>query len=90
MVAVALVGLMFGIPLELKSRSQRFQRVANEHLDRTRPIYSLVGMPIGWKPPPLPRISRESDLYHKQMATKYEFAARYPWLPVAPEPPKPN
>jgi hypothetical protein len=27
--------------------------------------------------------------YHAAMAQKYEYAARHPWLPVAPDPPEP-
>ena len=28
--------------------------------------------------------------YHTRMARKYERTARYPWLPVAPDPPEPS
>jgi hypothetical protein len=28
--------------------------------------------------------------YHFKMAEKYEHAARYPWLPVEPDPPEPK
>jgi hypothetical protein len=28
--------------------------------------------------------------YHMAMAAKYEWAARYPWLPVWPDPPEPE
>lgn len=28
--------------------------------------------------------------YHSQLARKYKHAARYPWLPVEPDPPKPE
>jgi hypothetical protein len=28
--------------------------------------------------------------YHDAMAAKYRWAARYPWLPVEPNSPKPN
>jgi hypothetical protein len=28
--------------------------------------------------------------YHQQMLEKYAFAARYPWLPVEPDPPEPK
>ncbi len=28
--------------------------------------------------------------YHYDMARKYEHAARYPWLPVEPDPPEPR
>jgi hypothetical protein len=28
--------------------------------------------------------------WHERMRLKYEYAARNPWLPVAPDPPKPK
>lgn len=28
--------------------------------------------------------------YHARMVAKYEWAARYPWLPVWPDPPEPE
>ena len=28
--------------------------------------------------------------YHARMAEKYDRAARFPWLPVAPDPPEPE
>jgi hypothetical protein len=28
--------------------------------------------------------------YYKHMAAKYEFASRYPWLPLLPDPPEPE
>ncbi len=31
-----------------------------------------------------------STEYHKFLRLKYERAARYPWLPVAPDPPEPK
>ena len=32
---------------------------------------------------------RRAD-YHGAMRRKYERAARYPWLPVEPDPPEPS
>jgi hypothetical protein len=28
--------------------------------------------------------------HYRRLAEKYDFAARYPWLPVAPDPPEPE
>jgi hypothetical protein len=28
--------------------------------------------------------------YHESLARRYERAARYPWLPVEPDPPEPE
>jgi FtsZ-interacting cell division protein ZipA len=35
-------------------------------------------------------LSRRRMDYHRDLAEKYERAARYPWLPVAPDPPEPE
>ena len=29
-------------------------------------------------------------VYHESLAHKYQHAARYPWLPVEPDPPEPD
>ena len=34
--------------------------------------------------------SRRLTEYHEAMIVKYERATRYPWLPVAPDPPEPE
>jgi hypothetical protein len=42
---------------------------------------------------PLPRYTAPSSAlrsYYRDMIEKYERAARYPWLPVAPDPPEPE
>ncbi len=33
---------------------------------------------------------RDRTAWHAAMKAKYEHAARYPWLPVAPDPPEPK
>jgi hypothetical protein len=33
---------------------------------------------------------RRRSEYHRRLRRKYERAARYPWLPVAPDPPEPK
>lgn len=37
-------------------------------------------------------LARYSEMrrYYSSLASKYELAARYPWLPVAPDPPVPD
>lgn len=35
-------------------------------------------------------LARRRTAYHAAMARKYRRAARYPWLPVAPDPPEPE
>lgn len=41
------------------------------------------------------RVSRppamgQASLHHVDLSETYEWAARYPWLPVAPDPPEPE
>src|SRR5947209_518836 len=35
-------------------------------------------------------LRRSKSTYHSALRAKYERAARYPWLPVAPDPPEPK
>ncbi len=32
----------------------------------------------------------ERVAYHSDLRRKYDYAARYPWMPVAPDPPEPE
>ncbi len=83
MVAVAIFGLMFGFGMWMSRRSAEFHKKAKIHM-RMIPIYTLPR--IGrWKPPGYDRIE-----WARVMARKYRYAARYPWLPVAPDPPEPK
>jgi hypothetical protein len=34
--------------------------------------------------------SRNRVVHHRRLKAKYELAARYPWLPVDPDPPSPD
>jgi hypothetical protein len=80
MVAVAVVGIALG----MIERHERFRWIAVHHR--------------GEVPQHLPRIkpSGMEDKrwrlfeWHESMARKYEHAARYPWLPVEPDPPEPE
>jgi hypothetical protein len=84
MVAVAVAALVLG-GLELRGRKARFRAQAAYHSRRWSGL-SLV------KPtPPARTRSRERHaVYHDEMRRKYDWAARSPWLPVAPDPPGPE
>lgn len=81
MVAVAFVGLAFGAYLACRVRAERFQDSARWH--RVRHVALVIGG--GDESPSLARLE-----WHKAMAEKYDRAARYPWFPVAPDPPEPR
>lgn len=36
------------------------------------------------------KYTREHAAFHEKLINKYQHAARYPWLPVEPDPPKPS
>ena len=84
MVVVAIVALIVCVPIE---RHRRFSRLARFH-----DIESWKGAEE--MPPPRPGTTAirltEIGWWHLKMQEKYEFAARNPWLPVAPDPPEPK
>ncbi len=41
-------------------------------------------------PPPSPEVQRKRADHYAALRRKYELAARYPWLFVAPDPPEPE
>jgi hypothetical protein len=81
MIAVAVVGIVLGVTIE---RRNRFRTIAAHHQAEFKKLVSqghlfpfpgsgdAVWRPLEW---------------HESMRLKYEHAARYPWLPVDPDPP---
>jgi hypothetical protein len=76
MIAVAVVALAWAAGAALIERSGRFARIAQE--------YDTF---IGGGPVPA---SAEEGNWRMEMGRKYRRAARYPWLPVGPDPPRPE
>ena len=76
--------IVVAIAFALESRAQRFRIRAQHHQ------VSSMFVDLSWTPDtnsiPLPPLIR----HHEAMAAKYEHAARYPWLPVEPDPPEPK
>ena len=93
MVLVALVGLVLGMIVEGERRRTRFRIIAAEHLEQSMRYFVLFGggdseyqrrsMQL-WDDMYSPIVA-----YHVNLHEKYEWAARFPWLPVASDPPKP-
>src|SRR5579862_1676552 len=91
MVAVAIVGISLGLE-GIRRRKAEYSKRWEYHrgnnvqgrMDLTDGLFRMHrGGPI-----PFRELARESQIqYHGKMARKYERAARYPWLPVAPDPP---
>lgn len=76
MVAVAIVALFGGIFIETKHRCQRFGKIAMIHW-----FNALSDANSN---------SENKQVFHTYMWAKYTRASRYPWLPVAPDPPEPE
>ncbi len=101
MVVVAVVALAFGI-VRLWALRQLYLQKAAEHAGFRAYVLNSpdsirhwefrwtdqrMGQPASYPwpagPPFVPAITK----YHDDMRIKYERAARYPWLPVEPDPP---
>jgi hypothetical protein len=85
MIVVAVIGLALAMPPWLKGRGERL---------RLRAIHHTEEGEGGWVDQ---RVTKEQIealkrrlAYHQQMAEKYRWAARYPWLPVWPDPAEPE
>jgi hypothetical protein len=79
MIVVAVVGIALG----MIERHERFRWIAVRH--RGNVPKNLPGIkPVGMED----KVWRLFE-WHESMARKYERAARYPWLPVEPDPPEP-
>jgi hypothetical protein len=102
MITVAVVATLFGAGLELTRRSRRFARAAAYHSNLSLEHFGTQ-MALGGEPPPLENIppaglgparyllrTKALVRYHSALTAKYQHAARYPWLPVAPDPPEPQ
>jgi hypothetical protein len=83
MIAVAIVGLILGAVST--HRSFRLWNTADAHWERSL-SFRVVGTN---QHPDLSRRHRRYE-YHLWLAVKYAEAARYPWLPVEPDPPEPK
>jgi hypothetical protein len=89
MVAVAIVALACGVAAELLRRHWQFAKIARDHSE----IFLARAASEGFPPVPLTKIwypRTAKTAWHAEMSIKYQKAARYPWFPVAPDPPEPK
>ena len=69
MIAVVVICIPLGGVAEMRSRRQRFRRIADYHM-RKAPIIE------GFEPPP----SYPHRDWHISMSEKYRYASEHPWL----------
>jgi hypothetical protein len=91
MIAVAVVGIGCGAAV-LSRRAAVFRERANLYLLRAgveRSTLSMVARHTSvFDPDFIPRWQRIARF--RELARRYDRAARYPWLPLAPDPPEPE
>ena len=85
MVAVAIMGIVLLVTVE---RRDRFRRIAAHHQAEFKKLVSRHPEIVYGHPSDKPIIRRLE--WHEPMRLKDERAARYPWLPVGPDPPDPK
>ena len=96
MIAVAIVAILAGGKMEGDRRSVRFRRLWAEHslvmepnIDKVKESLALrPGDRSDWAVEARKAVARTE--YHGKLVVKYDLAARYPWLPVWPDPPEPK
>jgi hypothetical protein len=102
MVAVAIVAILMGAGLGVGRRSRRFARLSAHHTNAALEHFGTLMALGGW--PPLLRDLSPAELarvrilyrlsvlvnYHSALTQKYEYASRYAWLPVEPDPLEPE
>jgi hypothetical protein len=102
-VAVAVIGLTIGGGVLLKQRRDYFLSLAQSHQKelasstaRGKALKSRIGSASGMTIEELMHLDRDYHRmtdradHHASLVRKYEHAARYPWLPVEPDPPEPT
>ena len=102
-VAVAVIGLTIGGGVWLKQRRDYFLSLAQSHQKevdsstaRGKALKSRFDSTSGMTIEEIMHLHRDYDRmtdradHHASLARKYEHAARYPWLPVEPDPPEPT
>ncbi len=87
MVAVAIVAVVLGVGIELELRHRRFDSISSEYnLMSLLYAFDVKYRPDAWGQAHAAR----QFAWHKAMSEKYRRAARYPFLPVPADPPKPE
>jgi hypothetical protein len=83
MAVIFVVALVLGLGMWwMEKRSNHFRAKAAEHrakaksLEQSRPTRSINACPGSFE-----------SMVRERIARRYEHAARYPWLPVKPDPP---
>jgi hypothetical protein len=101
LIAVAVAGMVLGEGLMIQRRA-RLRATSARHAAQEQ-MWTTLAAAAGQRPSrrvdwSYRGVRRQTDQgrcraaadYHARLARKYDRAARYPWLPVAPDPPPPQ
>jgi hypothetical protein len=104
MVAVAIVALVLSVGI-FSARSRSFAILAREYASMETKAIAFDKEAIAFEKEHMIlfnvvkyirtdrgtfKIKRQNVAYYAQIKEKYEWLARYPWLPVEPDPPEPE
>lgn len=90
MVLVAVAASVFTAIALYQRRAQFLQRSWEYEYGEGDYLYNANAYERLGQSPQLVRHLRKRANYYGGLATKYRYSARYPWLPVAPDPPAPK
>ncbi len=94
MLAVAAVAILLGLVVETARRRREYLHRAAHHQELSLRNGSIFGEGVMIRYNPTTRKSDMTSLrkieHHERLAEKYRQAARFPWLPVEPDPPEPG
>lgn len=92
MIAVAAVALLLGLVAETARRRSEYLRLAARHQELSLRNGSIFGGGVMICSNPITRKSEMTSPpkieHHERLAEKYRQAARFPWLPLEPVPPR--
>ncbi len=95
MVVVAIVALSMWVKFQIDARRAYFSQLVRQHYDKRFAAsawsYSGPGGAIMEERIKADAVRRaKASAYYSALIQKYEHAVRYPWLPVARDPPEPK
>ncbi len=87
MVAVAVIALGLGLPIELMRRRERLLTISLDHVGPAAMEGTLIITDEG---PAYAGIASEKGRWHEAMRRKYDYYGHRPWLPIPSDPPEPK
>jgi hypothetical protein len=95
MVVVAIIALAIWTKFQVEARRNRFNELVRTYYEKRMAAcafaYSGPGGEVMERLMKADEVRRaRASNYYNGLIRKYEWAARYRWLPVAPDPPKPE